>query len=253
MLPQADAAQLYDRFGRIAGADQQALSQAHIDLIGCGGLGGEVAHGLVRKGVGQLALFDHDQVEVSNLARQPFGAQDVGQPKATALAHILAAQATAPSMIDGYALSFQEALAQGVAAEGHLAVVAVDNQRSRIDAAAYYLTRRVPAIFLAVDDQAACGYVFVQTAQPGDPCFLCLYPDAGADRRIHSCAGASIEILKVVAGIALYAIDSLLMARARPWHHKTVYLDRAGDGHHRVHHRPDCPLCHGDRAESLKG
>ena len=35
----------------------------------------------------------------------------------------------------------------------------------------------------------------------------------------------SIDILKVVAGLALYAVDSLLMDRPRAWNYKEVSLD----------------------------
>jgi molybdopterin/thiamine biosynthesis adenylyltransferase len=234
---------LYDRFQRIHGASQQALAQAHVDLIGCGGLGGEVGHGLVRKGVGHLTLCDHDHVDASNLARQQFYAQDVGKPKALALARNLARQATGNTHIQGYATSFQEVRANGMKLEGDVAVVGVDNNATRIAAAEYYWARAVPVIFLAVDVQAARGYVFVQSSQPDEPCFQCLYPDAPSDQRIYGCAGASIEILKIMAGIALYAIDSLLMTRPRPWNYKAVFLDQGGDGQHVIGQRPACSLC----------
>lgn len=236
---------LYDRFQRIQGASQEALTQAHIHLIGCGGLGGEVGHGLVRKGVGRLTMCDHDHVEVSNLARQQFDGKDVGKPKALSLASNLARLATGRSMIEGYAASFQDLVAKGVSMESHMAVVGVDNNSTRVAASQYYFARGIPVLFLAVDIHAACGYVFVQTSQPGDPCFQCLYPEAANDTRIYGCAGASIEILKIVAGIALYAVDSLLMARPRPWNFKAVFLDRGGDGQSVIGQQPACSLCGG--------
>jgi len=236
---------LYDRFQRIQGANQLALAHTAIDLIGCGGLGGEVGHGLVRKGIGRLTLYDHDDVDISNLARQHFTRKDVGQPKACALAHNLARQATGQSLIAGHAYAFQDALAQGAKLDGQVAVVGVDNQATRIAAAHYYLRHGVPVIFLAVDVQATCGYVFVQHSQPGTPCFLCLFPDALHDQRVYGCAGASIEILKIMAGVALYAIDSLLMPRERPWNYKSVFLNRPGDGQQTIGSRPGCPLCQG--------
>ncbi len=190
-----------------------------------------------------MTLFDHDTVELTNLARQFFLAEDLGQNKALALAKRLADQATGPTLITGYAYSFQNALAQGVVVDGDIAIVGVDNNPTRIAAAQYYRTRGKPVIFLAVDVHAARGYVFVQTSQPGDPCFLCLFPDAGEDRRVHGCAGASIEILKIVAGIALYAVDSLLMARPRPWNYKDVFLDQGQDGGRVIQQRPGCALC----------
>lgn len=236
---------VYDRFLRIQGASQQALTTAHVVLIGCGGLGGEVGHGLVRKGVGHLTLCDHDRVEVSNLARQQFYAADVGKWKAVALAKNLAHQATGCSLIEGYASSFQTAVAQGVNLKGQVAVIGVDNNITRLAAAQYYLTNQIPVLMLGVDRQAKRGYVFVQTAQPGHPCFQCLYPDASSDNQIYGCAGASIEILKVMAGIALYALDSLLMARPRPWNYKAVFLDGSGDGQQLIGRRVTCPLCGG--------
>lgn len=234
---------MYDRSERVPGFDQGALSRAHITLIGAGGLNGEVGHGLARKGAGRLTIFDHDLVELSNLARQQFTAEDLDQNKALALAGNLARQATGRTLIEGYARSFQDALAAGGNVNGHIAVVGVDNNPTRIAAAEYYLRQGTPVIFLAVDVRAARGYVFVQTSRPGDPCFLCLFPDAAEDRVVHGCAGASIEILKIVAGIALYAIDSLLMSRPRPWSYKEVFLDGGGDGGRTIGARAECPLC----------
>lgn len=234
---------MYDRFQRLPGASQQALAQAHVVLIGAGGLNGEVGHGLARKGIGHLTIFDHDVVELSNLARQQFTAEDLDQNKALALARNLARQATGSSLIEGHARSFQDALQAGLSARGSVAIVGVDNNATRLAAAEYYLRQRIPAVFLAVDERAARGYVFVQTSQPGQPCFLCLFPDAAEDRRVHGCAGASIEILKVVAGIALYAIDSLLMPRPRLWNYKEVFFDQGQDGARTIRRRPACPLC----------
>lgn len=242
-LPTDQQALLFDRFGRIEGANPDILAQVAVDLIGCGGLGGEVGHGLVRKGIGRLTLCDHDRVDVTNLARQHFHAEEVGQPKAVALARNLERQTTRPTLIQGYAESFQNALEKGIRFEGDVAVVGVDNNPTRLAAARYFLARGVPVLFLAVDVQAACGYVFVQTSKPGDPCFQCRFPDAPEDNQVHGCAGASIEILKITAGMALYALDSLFMDRPRPWNYKTVFLNQGGDGHHTIARRQTCPLC----------
>lgn len=236
-------APVFDRFSRIPGADLEALAEAHVVLVGCGGLGGEVGMGLARKGVGRLTLLDHDVVELSNLARQQFSAEDLDQNKAIALAGVLRRQATGRTLIEGHARSFQDALANGLNVDGTIAIIGVDNNATRIAAAKYYLTRGRPAIFLAVDANASKGYVFVQSSRSGEACFSCLFPDAGQDRRIHGCAGASIEILKVVAGIALYAVDSLLMPRPRPWNYKEIFLDQGPDGHRSVIAREGCPLC----------
>jgi molybdopterin-synthase adenylyltransferase len=67
----------------LGGAGQVALSQAHLVLIGCGGIGSPALQYLAAAGIGRLTLVDDDLVEVSNLQRQTiFGNADIGKPKA---------------------------------------------------------------------------------------------------------------------------------------------------------------------------
>lgn len=68
---------------------RSALRQAKVAIIGCGGLGSNVAAMLVRSGVGELTLVDFDRVEEDNLNRQMFFRDDIGRLKAEALADIL--------------------------------------------------------------------------------------------------------------------------------------------------------------------
>lgn len=52
--------------------NQFKLFNAHVAIIGCGGLGGHIAENLARLGVGNLRLFDFDVFEEHNLNRQNF-------------------------------------------------------------------------------------------------------------------------------------------------------------------------------------
>lgn len=52
-------------------AGQEKLLSAHVLIIGAGGLGSPVATYLAASGVGKLTICDFDQVELSNLQRQP--------------------------------------------------------------------------------------------------------------------------------------------------------------------------------------
>lgn len=234
---------VYDRFIRIPGANQEALRQARIMMIGCGGLGSECGHGLIRKGIGELHLFDHDVVELSNLARQKFSEEDLGKNKALRLARNLACEATGRSLIIGHAMTFQEAMERRINTRCSLAIVGVDNNPTRVYAAKHYLPRQIPVIFTAVDRNACRGYVFVQESRPATPCFLCLFPDAEDDRSVEGCAGAAIDILKVMAGIVIYAVDTLLMDRPRAWNYKEFHLDDGQDRHYPIKQRGHCPLC----------
>ena len=69
----------------------QALREAHVGIIGAGGLGSNVAMMLARSGIRLLTILDHDVVEASNLNRQAFFPEDVGKPKVRALSAYLLA------------------------------------------------------------------------------------------------------------------------------------------------------------------
>ena len=54
----------------LSNRDQRKLLQAHVAIIGLGGLGGTVTEILARIGVGKLTLIDGDCFDESNLNRQ---------------------------------------------------------------------------------------------------------------------------------------------------------------------------------------
>lgn len=62
------------------------LASATVAIIGCGGLGSNVAEMLARAGVGKLVLIDYDRVEKDNLNRQAYFTDQIGTPKTEALA-----------------------------------------------------------------------------------------------------------------------------------------------------------------------
>ncbi|MFO7659708.1 MAG: sulfur carrier protein ThiS adenylyltransferase ThiF [Candidatus Cloacimonadaceae bacterium] len=56
-----------------------------VGIAGAGGLGSNIAVSLARAGIGKLIIADYDIVTTSNLNRQQFFLDQVGQPKVTAL------------------------------------------------------------------------------------------------------------------------------------------------------------------------
>jgi molybdopterin-synthase adenylyltransferase len=242
-VPSGGQESVSDRQERVPGFCQEALSTAKVYLVGGGGVGTEVGEGLVRKGVGELIILDPDVVEPSNLSRQLFYAADIGKNKALCLAKNLSREGFFDTRITGYALRFEEADEQGIDLTGSVAIVGVDNTQGRIAASAYYHSHNMPVIFTAVDEAANHGYVFVQ--EPGKACFACLFPNS-LDDKTFPCPGtpAVKDILKVVGGMVIYALDSLLMKRPRCWNFKSVYLDGSIPGSDwQVERRDDCKLC----------
>jgi tRNA A37 threonylcarbamoyladenosine dehydratase len=78
------------RFGgmaRLYGLDGASrIAQAHVIIVGIGGVGSWVAESLARSGVGQLTLIDMDHVSESNINRQIHALENtVGQAKVLAM------------------------------------------------------------------------------------------------------------------------------------------------------------------------
>jgi sulfur carrier protein ThiS adenylyltransferase len=67
----------------------QPLKNATVGIAGAGGLGSAIAIALMRCGVGHLIIADYDIVEPSNLNRQHYFLDQIGQPKVTALSETL--------------------------------------------------------------------------------------------------------------------------------------------------------------------
>jgi sulfur carrier protein ThiS adenylyltransferase len=64
---------------------RNSLKNKVVGIAGCGGLGSNCAVALARVGVGKLVIVDFDGIEPSNLNRQYFFRDQVGQNKALAL------------------------------------------------------------------------------------------------------------------------------------------------------------------------
>ena len=66
-----------------------AFSSATVAVCGLGGLGSNIAIALARAGVGRLILIDFDRVDITNLHRQQYKAEQIGMYKTVALAENL--------------------------------------------------------------------------------------------------------------------------------------------------------------------
>lgn len=71
---------------RHGAALQSRFSSATVAICGLGGLGSNIAIALARAGIGRLILIDFDKVDIANLNRQQYAANQVGLYKTQALA-----------------------------------------------------------------------------------------------------------------------------------------------------------------------
>lgn len=64
---------------------QEKFSSAAVAVCGLGGLGSNIAIALARAGIGRLILIDFDRVDITNLHRQQYKADQIGRYKTEAL------------------------------------------------------------------------------------------------------------------------------------------------------------------------
>ncbi|HNQ68721.1 MAG TPA: sulfur carrier protein ThiS adenylyltransferase ThiF [Bacteroidales bacterium] len=68
---------------------KKILKTKTVGIAGCGGLGSNCAVALARTGIGKLIIADFDKIEESNLNRQYYFYDQIGQAKASALKTII--------------------------------------------------------------------------------------------------------------------------------------------------------------------
>ena len=64
---------------------QKKFSAATVAICGLGGLGSSIAISLARAGIGKLIIIDFDRVDITNLHRQQYKANQIGMVKTDAL------------------------------------------------------------------------------------------------------------------------------------------------------------------------
>jgi molybdopterin/thiamine biosynthesis adenylyltransferase/rhodanese-related sulfurtransferase len=163
---------------------QQALGNARVAVVGAGGLGAPVLAYLAAAGVGHITVIDSDDVEVSNLHRQPiYRTQDVGTGKARTAANFVSAL-NPEVTVEARSLLLDDTNALNVLAGHDIVVTCTDSfdTAHAINAAAVELG--IPMVFGSV--YRTEGQLAVFDARNG-PCYACVFP-SDADGSSLSCS-----------------------------------------------------------------
>ncbi len=200
----------------VGGAGQVALANAHVVLVGCGGIGSPALQYLAAAGIGRLTLVDSDVVEESNLQRQTiFTPADIGRHKADVAAEwvrrfdpVLEARAVVGRVEGGNAARVPEGAT--------LVLDGCDNFATRLIVSDACVAAGVPLT------SAAIGRFQGQVANfaghlPGEACYRCFVGDAFDAEDCDSCAadgvlGAMVGMVGSFA--AMQAIRIILSGHA---------------------------------------
>jgi molybdopterin/thiamine biosynthesis adenylyltransferase len=183
-------------------AAQLALREASVLVVGAGALGSPVAAYLAGAGVGRLGIVDSDEVEVSNLHRQPLHfTPDVGVGKA----HSAAAKLrflNPEVVVEPYQARFAPPMLEGV----DLVVDCSDSFDTRYEVNAACCAGRIPLIEGGVVGMSG----LVMAIRPGESaCYRCAFPEPPPPASVPSCAEAGV--LGPAAGVigSLQALEAL--------------------------------------------
>jgi len=201
-----------DRYARhivlaqIGGAGQLSLKAAKAAVVGAGGIGAGAIPALAGAGVGHLTIIDDDQVELSNLQRQPlFSTEDVGQSKAE-LAERFAKSRNGNIEVRTVAERINAANAGHLLAGHDLILDGTDNFATRLIVSDTSVRLGIPL----VSAQQFQGQVSLFR---GQPCYRCFVGDAFDADDCDTCA--ELGVLGALTGTmgnfaALLAIRAIV-------------------------------------------
>ncbi|RDC60801.1 putative molybdopterin-synthase adenylyltransferase [Alteripontixanthobacter maritimus] len=182
-----------DRYARhivlpeIGGAGQFALSQAHVCIVGLGGIGSPVLQYLAGAGVGQFTLIDDGDVEASNLQRQTiYAARDIGHGKAVSARRWLANfdAALEVTLHDERVTSVN---AEALIGTAQLVIDGTDNFATRLAVSDACVTQRIPLLSAAIGRFQGQVAAFAGHLED-QPCYRCFVGDAFDAEDCDTCA-----------------------------------------------------------------
>ena len=228
---------------------QQRLRDAHVLVVGAGGLGSPATIYLAASGVGRLTLVDDDHVDLTNLQRQILhGTPDVGMAKAHSGAralHRLNPEVEVVAVVERLSGDRLTTLV----ADRDVVLDCTDNFATRHAINRACVAAGVPLVSGAAvrfDGQLATFDLRERGDGTGrSPCYACLFPESdepdevacstfGVFAPLTGIIGAmqAAEAVKLIVGLPSSSGRlSLLDARTMTW--QTIALSRD----------PGCPVC----------
>ncbi|WP_017444640.1 HesA/MoeB/ThiF family protein [Gayadomonas joobiniege] len=231
---------------QIGEAGQLALKNAHVLIVGAGGLGAPASLYLAAAGVGRLTIVDPDSIEVSNLQRQIlYKTNHQGRSKALTASAQLQALNTQIKVV-GIEQPIQQVGLPNWLADVDLVLDCTDNADSR-----YYINQACQQHKVALISAAAIRgegqFVFFNFKQQPTPCYQCIFPDLADPNSQLNCSNSGVlgPLLGVMGSLqALEAIKYLTGQQAR-FESQLLTFDawQMQFNSFKLGRDPDCAIC----------
>ena len=174
---------------------QKKISSTTVAVCGLGGLGSNIAISLARAGIGKLILIDFDKVDITNLHRQQYKANQIGMCKTEALQNNL-------KEINPYletkihTICLDESNAKDVLADADIICEAFDNAEAKANIVNFVLSE-MPDKYIV----AASGMAGLDSAN--------LIKTRKVSKRFYLCGD---EVIDIKDGIGLVSTRVMLCA-----------------------------------------
>jgi len=223
---------------------QQKLLDAHVAVIGAGGLGSPVAMYLAAAGVGHLTLADHDVVDLSNLQRQILhDTRDLGRPKVASARDRL--HALNPDVeVTPLQVRIEPQQLLHLAQQADVVVDASDNFATRFAVNAACVASATPLVSGAAIRLEGQLSVFVP-ARADSPCYRCLYREGEEPDQTCTDNGVLAPVVGVIGSLQALETLKLLTGTGETLCGRLLVFD----GLHqewrtlRLRKDPRCPVC----------
>jgi len=224
---------------------QQKIHQAHVLVIGAGGLGSPAAFYLASAGTGTITIVDHDEVDLTNLQRQILHTSErIGMAKVESARLTLQQINPAIRIIALAEKASAQRLAELVAG-ADIVLDCSDNFATRHAVNAACVQHRIPLV-----SGAAIGFdgqiSVYDSRHPDSPCYACVFPpDQALEEVLCSRMGVfaplvgiigtmqAAEALKVIMQIGQSLQGRLLLLDAMRMEWTTIGMKK----------NPACPVC----------
>ncbi len=152
---------------------QKNFESATVAVCGLGGLGSNIAFSLARAGVGKLILIDFDSVDITNLHRQQYKANQIGMSKTQALKENLL-EIAPYATIETYSVRITEINAEELLKKADIICEAFDDAECKAMLVNLVLERMPEKYLVAASGMAGFGSAnTIQTRRISKRFYLC--------------------------------------------------------------------------------
>lgn len=222
---------------------QQKLLDAHVAILGLGGLGSPVALYLATAGIGEMTLIDDDEVDLSNLQRQVVHpASSQGQAKVESARKTMLAL-NSELKINLVKKRLDELELQEQVKNCDLVTDCCDNFKTRFMLNRVCVRQSIPLVSGAAIRWE--GQLTSFTMERASPCYRCLYDeDSFSDQ---SCAHNGIvgPVVGVIGTMQALEVIKIITGAGRPSVAELILFDGLENSFSKIKYnkKNNCPVC----------